>query len=71
MYNNIGPEGAIVRQMLRRPDQLSPSAEEGTVEYRLAQFVNRCIAVNRDQRPDTATECHDILADLLREVANV
>jgi tRNA A-37 threonylcarbamoyl transferase component Bud32 len=57
MYENTGPEGAIVVQMLERPEQLPVARDAGSTESALAEFVNRCIALKSSDRPAAAAEC--------------
>lgn len=61
MYNNAGPEGAIVVQMLNSPDRLAAVDDRGKSEDSLAAFINRCIAVKSSDRPTSARECLDEL----------
>lgn len=57
MYQNTGPEGAIVVQMLNQPEQLKIERDDGPTAAALAEFVNRCIAVKSSDRPRSAAEC--------------
>lgn len=56
MYNNAGPEGAIVQRMLNTPEVLNV-VEEDQLPGEMAAFVNRCISVQRNGRPRSAIEC--------------
>jgi serine/threonine protein kinase len=64
MYNNVGPEGAIVLRMRDRPEALSSSGGEGSLESALVEFINRCIAVEPAMRPASAADCLRQLARL-------
>jgi serine/threonine-protein kinase len=57
MYNNAGPEGAIVQRMLSTPDRLSVDGESDPRGAALTELVNQCIAVNPADRPSSADEC--------------
>jgi hypothetical protein len=58
IYRQVGPEGAIVRRMLQRPETLDVrSGSAGSQEERLISFINRCIAVDKVDRPESAHEC--------------
>ena len=62
MYNRVGPEGAIVRQMLKEPERLSTRGPSvGPADEELVKFVNKCIAIDKCERPRTADECLDKL----------
>jgi len=63
MYQDAGPEGAIVEKMLSAPEilQLDSVADH---TRKLAEFVNRCISVDPNNRPQTALECIDWLNNL-------
>lgn len=58
IYRQVGPEGAIVRRMLQRPETLDVRrATAGSEDEKLVSFINRCIAVDRVDRPESAHEC--------------
>jgi tRNA A-37 threonylcarbamoyl transferase component Bud32 len=61
MYQNTGPEGAIVVRMLERPEQLPVPRDAGRIEEELAGFVNRCIALKSSDRPASAADCIEAL----------
>jgi hypothetical protein len=64
MYNNAGPEGAIVQRMMASPETLSTSGKTTALETELVRFVNRCIAVHQRDRPRTAMECVRTIGEL-------
>lgn len=57
MYNNVGPEGAIVLRMRDRPETLTTSVSEEKHESVLVDFINRCISVEPTRRPATTADC--------------
>lgn len=61
MYDKVGAEGAIVRRMLDRPEVLEP--RDG-VPSNLIDFVNRCIAVQKADRPPNARKCMEDLRNM-------
>lgn len=56
MYDGAGTEAAIGMRMLTAPEQLDNPSND-----RLIAFVNRCIAVNKEDRPSSADECVRLL----------
>jgi len=63
MYQDIGPEGAIVRKMLSTPEFLSLGSLP--ISFRgLTEFINRCIAVEPKDRPRSALECASEIDEL-------
>ena len=63
MYQDIGPEGAIVRKMLSTPEFLSLGSLP--ISFRgLTEFINRCIAVEAKDRPRSALECASEIDEL-------
>ena len=68
MYDRVGPEGAIVRHMLERAQDLVPRSGKDPVERELVYFINRCVAVDREDRPDTARECLEHLRRIERRL---
>ncbi|MBK8067255.1 MAG: protein kinase [Rhodanobacteraceae bacterium] len=63
IYHKVGPEGAIVKRMLTRPEKLEPKSE---MDSRFVEFVNSCISVEAADRPNSARDCKEILLELLR-----
>ena len=63
MYFRAGPEGAIVREMLRRPEQLTPRTTD-LFDLEFVKIVNQCISVEPANRPATATAVVEMLAAL-------
>lgn len=62
LYADAGPEGAIVRRMLEAPERLDYRTNNpDRTEKHLVEFINRCISVDRSDRPDSAEECLSIL----------
>jgi serine/threonine-protein kinase len=59
LYANVGPEGAIVREMINNPAKLDDlrSNNKNRIERYFHDFVNQCIAVDKNNRPQSATEC--------------
>ncbi len=58
MYNDVGPEGAIVKKMLEAPERLQiKEMKLSPVEIELYEFVNQCISVKVEDRPSTVEEC--------------
>lgn len=70
MYSGIGPEGAIVRQMLSSPTSLPHNISATSAERELNEFVNRCIEVEPSNRPATASECLTTLSSLEKNLLN-
>lgn len=64
MYNNAGPEGAIVLRMRDKPEALSSTSGEGSLEDALVGFINKCIPPAPVMRPSSAAECLRQLARL-------
>lgn len=65
MYQDIGPEGAIVRTMLSKPEHLLLDAREQTrYELHLSEFINTCISVEARDRPRTALDCVNSIREL-------
>jgi len=50
-YENVGPESAIVRRTLTAPETLHARSAD---DLRLVEFINRCMAGDRRQRPASA-----------------
>lgn len=68
MYDNVGPEGAIVRKMLIEPETLEKrSKEDNLSEQQLVSFINKCIAANKQERPKSAKECLEKLRNIRAE----
>ena len=58
IYRQVGPEGAIVRRMLQRPVKLDVRQDSAeTQEEKLVSLINRCIAVDKVERPESAHVC--------------
>ena len=67
MYHAVGPEGAIVRRMLQRPERIELRADkEESDERKLVDFINRCISVDKAGRPSSVTECMRRIEELSR-----
>lgn len=64
MYDGAGPEGAIVVQMIERPQRLPAAQEDHSLDGRLRRFVNSCIAIKPKERPPSAAECLNMLREL-------
>jgi len=66
MYQDIGPEGAIVKTMLSQPERLTLDAGRQTPnELRFYEFINTCISVDPKDRPRTALECVTAINELM------
>ncbi|MCH8823160.1 MAG: serine/threonine protein kinase [Planctomycetes bacterium] len=67
MYDRIGPEGAIVAQMLSKDNERLPAnrAEPEWIQS-LHTFTNKCIEVDRDSRPRSAKECLETVEAIAR-----
>lgn len=65
MYYAVGPEGAIVHRMLEAPELLDVSRYSEGSGQQLAEFVNRCIALDPSKRPFSAQHCVEELQKLL------
>ena len=57
MYSGLGPEGAIVRQMISSPVKLMPPINASASAVNLIEFVNRCIEVDRANRFASVRDC--------------
>jgi serine/threonine-protein kinase len=59
MYSGTGPEGAIVRRMLQQPEKLGIRSVNivSSKEAEFVNFVNRCISINKEERPASASDC--------------
>lgn len=58
MYEGIGTAAAILEKMNYDPERLSVEDPRfGAVEQDLAEFINRCVALDPADRPASAEEC--------------
>jgi serine/threonine protein kinase len=68
LYNGIGPEGAIVQQMMSKPEQLPIETNGNSVPNEFSNFVNKCIAVEASKRPRSAQECLELVNEFTRQL---
>ena len=59
IYAGSGPEAAIALRMLHDPGKLESrlNNDVSSQEEEFVKFVNRCISVNKENRPASAIEC--------------
>ena len=58
LYDQVGPEGAIVAEMLTNPRKITSSHEGiSQKEQDFVDFTNQCLEIEKSNRPSSAKEC--------------